>query len=198
VGDTLQLINFPSSAPDGGTKFPIMQVNVERAENVSAPLPASLSTITWHNEAEAVNLRSPREFVLAMGGGMGWTLNGRTFEMTSVAQDEIVKLGDLEVWEFANQSGSGMGMMGGGMALPHPMHVHGLQYQIIERSGGEEWTSLREGFVDEGWHDTVLVTPGERVKVLLKFEDFTGLYLYHCHNLEHEDMGMMRNYLVEA
>ena len=198
VGDTLQLINFPSSAPDGGTKFPIMQVNVERAENVSAPLPASLSTITWHNEAEAVNLRSPREFVLAMGGGMGWTLNGRTFEMTSVAQDEIVKLGDLEVWEFANQSGSGMGMMGGGMALPHPMHVHGLQYQIIERSGGEEWTSLREGFVDEGWHDTVLVTPGERVKVLLKFEDFTGLYLYHCHNLEHEDMGMMRNYRIDA
>jgi FtsP/CotA-like multicopper oxidase with cupredoxin domain len=40
--------------------------------------------------------------------------------------------------------------------------------------------------------------PGEQVKVLLKFEDFTGLYLYHCHTLEHEDMGMMRNYRVDA
>jgi FtsP/CotA-like multicopper oxidase with cupredoxin domain len=44
----------------------------------------------------------------------------------------------------------------------------------------------------------VLVLPGERVKVLMRFEDHTGLYLYHCHILEHEDLGMMRNYLVEA
>lgn len=82
------------------------------------------------------------------------------------------------------------------------MHIHGLQFQIIERdissAGRAAWDTLSDGFVDEGWHDTVLVMPGESVKVLLKFEDFTGLYLYHCHNLEHEDMGMMRNYLVEA
>lgn len=44
----------------------------------------------------------------------------------------------------------------------------------------------------------VLVLPGQRVKVLMKFEDHTGLYLYHCHILEHEDLGMMRNYRVEA
>lgn len=134
--------------------------------------------------------------------GMSWTINGRTFEMTNVAQDEVVKLGDLEVWQFTNQGGGGRGMMGGGMALPHPMHIHGLQFQIIERdistAGRAAWDTLSDGFVDEGWHDTVLVMPGESVKVLLKFEDFTGLYLYHCHYLEHEDMGMMRNYLVEA
>lgn len=52
--------------------------------------------------------------------------------------------------------------------------------------------------VDEGWRDTVLLMPGERVKVLLKFENYTGLYVYHCHNLEHEDAGMMRNYLVST
>ncbi len=68
-----------------------------------------------------------------MGRGMVWTINGRSFDMTSTARDEIVKLGDLEVWQFSNQSGSGMGMMGGMMALPHPMHIHGLQFQIIER-----------------------------------------------------------------
>lgn len=49
-----------------------------------------------------------------------------------------------------------------------------------------------------GWKDTVLVMPGERVKLLLKFEDYPGMYLYHCHNLEHEDQGMMRNLLVQA
>jgi FtsP/CotA-like multicopper oxidase with cupredoxin domain len=132
---------------------------------------------------------------------MVWTLNGRTFEMEDVTREEIVKLGDLEIWEFENRLGSGMGMMGS-MQLPHPMHIHGLQFQVIERTispeAADRWSSLREGIFDQGWHDTVLVFPGEKVKILLKFEDFEGLYLYHCHNLEHEDMGMMRNFLIQA
>lgn len=204
VGSQVRLINLPSAAPGGGAAFPIMTTQIDYAENISATMPERLPMIHWHNEADAINRLSPRNFTLAMsaGMGMGWTINGRTFEMTNVAQDEVVKLGDLEVWQFTNQSGGGRGMMGEGMALPHPMHIHGLQFQIIEReisaAGRAAWDTLSDGFVDEGWHDTVLVMPGESVKVLLKFEDFTGLYLYHCHNLEHEDMGMMRNYLVEA
>ncbi len=200
VGDELRLVNLPSAAPGGDVTFPVLNVKVEREESAAETLPERLSTITWHDEAEAVNRKSPREFVLAMTMGRGWTLNGRTFEMTSVAKDEIVKRGDLEVWQFTNQGG-GMGM-GGGMALPHPMHVHLLQFQIIDRqidsAGRAAWETLKDGYVDEGWMDTVLVMPGERVKILLKFEDFTGLYLYHCHNLEHEDMGMMRNFRVDA
>jgi len=201
VGEQLRLVNLPSAAPDGGAVFPVLTIQIEREESASETLPEHLSTITWHNEAEAVNRRSPRDFTLAMGRGMSWSINGRTFEMTDVARDEIVRLGDLEAWEFINQAGGGMGMMGG-MNLPHPMHVHGLQFQVIERkvdsSFHAAWETLSDGYVDEGWHDTVLVMPGERVKILLKFEDFEGLYLYHCHNLEHEDMGMMRNYRVEA
>jgi FtsP/CotA-like multicopper oxidase with cupredoxin domain len=198
VGDELRLVNLPSAVPDG-VRFPVMSVKVVRRESSAEKLPERLSAITWHNPAEAVNRNAPRSFTLAMSMGMGWTINGRTFQMTDVARDEIVKLGDLEVWEFINQAG-GMGM--GGMALPHPMHVHGLQFQVLERTiasaGKAAWETVKDGYVDEGWLDTVLVMPGERVKILLKFEDFTGLYLYHCHNLEHEDMGMMRNYRVEA
>ncbi len=199
VGDELRLVNLPSAAPDGGSTFPVLSVKVEREESASERLPERLSTTTWHNRDEAVNRNSPREFTLAMTMGQGWTLNGRSFEMTDVAKDEIVKLGDLEIWEFINRGG-GMGM-GGGMALPHPMHVHLLQFQVIEReidsAGRAAWETLKDGYVDEGWLDTVLLMPGERVKILLKFEDFTGLYLYHCHNLEHEDMGMMRNFRVD-
>jgi FtsP/CotA-like multicopper oxidase with cupredoxin domain len=132
VGDQMRLVNLPSAAPDGGTLFPVMTVQIDREVSVSMMLPERLSTITWRNEAAAVNHRAPRSFTLAMGGGMGWTLNGRTFEMTDVARDEVVKLGDLEVWEFINRPGGGMGMMGG-MTLPHPMHVHGLQFQVIDR-----------------------------------------------------------------
>ena len=54
-----------------------------------------------------------------------------------------------------------------------------------------------DGFVDSGWKDTVLVAPGERVKIAKPFGDFKGRFMYHCHNLEHEDMGMMREFSVE-
>ena len=88
------------------------------------------------------------------------------------------------------------------MRMIHPMHVHNVQFQVIERSVPAQledaWHTVRAGYVDEGWKDTVLLMPGERAKILLKFEDYEGLYLYHCHNLEHEDMGMMRNYRVKA
>ena len=200
VGETLQLVNRPSAVPDGAA-FPVVSIAIDREESSPQTLPEQLSSFTSHHLDDAVNHRAPREFELSMGMGMRWFINGRTFEMETVARDEVVKLGDLEVWEFINQARGGMGMMGG-MALPHPMHIHGLQFQILERktasSGRSAWKTVSEGYVDEGWHDTVLVMPGERVKILLKFEDFEGLYLYHCHNLEHEDMGMMRNYRVEA
>jgi FtsP/CotA-like multicopper oxidase with cupredoxin domain len=86
--------------------------------------------------------------------------------------------------------------------MAHPMHVHNLQFRVIERSSGsstgDDRSDLKAGFTDEGLKDVVLVLPGQRVKVLMKFENHTGLYLYHCHILEHEDLGMMRNYRVEA
>jgi len=57
---------------------------------------------------------------------------------------------------------------------------------------------LGAGLVDDGLHDTMLVMPGERVRIALSFTDFEGLYIYHCHNMEHEDNGMMRYYRVQA
>jgi len=128
--------------------------------------------------------------------GMVHTINNdRLFEMDAVAQDEIVRLGDLEVWEFVNLEGGGggmgMGMMN--MDMPHPMHIHGVQFQVFERQIARGYESVYQelsgGFVDEGWKDTVLVMPGETVRVLVRFENYTGIYLYHCHNLEHEDAG---------
>jgi FtsP/CotA-like multicopper oxidase with cupredoxin domain len=82
-----------------------------------------------------------------------------------------------------------MGMMM--MPMPHPVHLHGKQFQVVERSG-----ALHSGYVDEGWKDTVLLMPGERAKIVTNFSDYPGMFLYHCHILEHGDMGMMRNYLI--
>jgi FtsP/CotA-like multicopper oxidase with cupredoxin domain len=202
VGSELALLSLPFDSgmmgrqPTGGkslpngAKFTILKVKITHAENENIILPEWLSNIDRYAPEHAVNHRNPRTFRLSIRH-MTWTINGRTFQMEKVADDEVVKLNTLEVWEFINEGGP-MGMMGM-MQMPHPMHLHGLQFQVLEREN-----VTHNGYVDEGWKDTVLLMPGERVRLLVKFEDFTGLYLYHCHNLEHEDMGMMRNYLVQG
>lgn len=181
-----------------GAEMEVLRVQVTRTGEPGPGLPERLAALGFYNEQDAVNRRRPRRFDLTMH--MAGLINGRTFEMESVASDEVVRLGDLEVWEFANLGG-GMGMMGGS-DQPHPMHIHGVQFQVLERrleSGSRRaYNSLSDGFVDYGWKDTVLVIPGEVVRVLVKFDHYAGLYLYHCHNLEHEDNGMMRNYRVES
>jgi FtsP/CotA-like multicopper oxidase with cupredoxin domain len=174
-----------------GTRYPLASFRVDREETGGIPLPGNLSEMEYLDPDQAVNVRRPRRFVFEMGH-MAVTINGRTFQMTGVAPDEQVRLGDTEIWEFVNAGGRGMGMMGG-MAMPHPVHVHGLSFQVLSRSGGPGYR-----YLDEGWKDTVLLMPGERVAVAMRFEHFPGLYLYHCHNLEHEDMGMMRNYYVKG
>ena len=131
-------------------------------------------------------------------GMMVWGINGASFDMLGASDYETVELGTEEVWEFRNEGrGSMMGMV-----MPHSMHVHGLQFRILSRSVSSafagNYESVSKGFVDTGWKDTVLVMPGERVRILLRFEDYPGLFLYHCHMLEREDLGLMRNYLVRA
>jgi len=191
-----------SSLPQGAS-FQVLNLKIgEKGVDVTG-LPPRLSTIEHHRVDEAVNRNSPRSFVLAMQG-MIHTMNDRVFEMDAIARDEIVNLGELELWEFINRgaSGSGMGMGMMNMALPHPMHIHGVQFQVIGRQiarGFEAaYRELSAGFVDEGWKDTVLIMPGEKVQLLIRFENYMGTFLYHCHNLEHEDAGMMRNYRIES
>ncbi len=114
-------------------------------------------------------------------------LNGRRFDsedMTSVAEDEWLPAGESSVWTFAND--------GPGMPMAHPMHVHGVRFRIIERSRGDAPADLREGLLRAGYKDTFGVFAGERVRVQIA-PTVPGLFMYHCHNLEHEDGGMMRN-----
>ncbi|MEO6782246.1 MAG: multicopper oxidase domain-containing protein [Bradyrhizobium sp.] len=114
---------------------------------------------------------------------MQGSLNGRVFEMDAIAPDERLPLGEEAIWTFSNETG--------GMAMPHPMHIHGVRFRVIERSAGAP-RDLRDGLIDAGYQDTVLVFPGERVRLgVAPIEP--GMFMYHCHNLEHEDGGMMRN-----
>jgi bilirubin oxidase len=114
-------------------------------------------------------------------------LNGRRFDMNAVAADERAPLRRAAVWTFSND--------GRGMAMPHPMHIHGVRFRVLERSGGAAAADLREGIVDAGYKDMFLIFPGERVRVSFVPAE-PGMFMYHCHNLEHEDGGMMRNVFV--
>ncbi|MCF8078020.1 MAG: multicopper oxidase domain-containing protein [Desulfobacterales bacterium] len=178
-------LRLPNGAP-----FSICTIQVNRKMRESRRLPERLSEVPKIRPEEAVNIDRPRRFFLTMRH-MQWTINGRTFRMEEVADDEVVRIGTKELWEFDN-TGGGMGMMRM-MDMPHPMHLHGQQFRVLYRTG-----VTHEGYVDEGWKDTVLVMPGERVRLLTRFDDYPGLFLYHCHNLEHEDMGMMRNYYIRT
>src|SRR4029079_6700708 len=108
------------------------------------------------------------------------------------APEETVAAGSTHVWEVVNLE-NGMGM-----EAAHPIHMHGRQFRVVARTGGRPTNTLREGIIDAGWRDTVLVLPGESVRVQVTFSQFPGLYLYHCHILEHEDMGRMRNFRIRA
>ena len=176
----------PGGGLPQGAGFSVFKVKVSREVNQRMALPQKLSEITPIHQLDTISLNPPREFFLTMGH-MQWAINGRTFQMEDVAEDEIVQLGSKEIWEFNNTGGGMMRMMN----MPHPIHLHGKQFRVIGRSGVRH-----DGYVDEGWKDTVLLMPGESVRILTDFSDYPGLFLYHCHNLEHEDMGMMRNYFV--
>jgi len=185
---------------DMGERMDLLTINIKNKVSEKFNVPSRLSSMEKSEPQEAVNYARPRQFVFGMGGHMRWTINRRTFQIMEVADWEKVKLNTEEVWEFINSRG-GMGMMGGMMEMPHPVHIHGLQFRIIERKADRSFArifnSFKDGFVDQGWKDSFLLLPRTRVKVLLRFKDYKGMYLYHCHNLEHEDMGMMRNYLIE-
>jgi len=119
-------------------------------------------------------------------------LNGRRFDdddMMAVAEDEWLPVNEASVWTFDND--------GPGMPMPHPMHIHGVQFRVIERSRAAAPADLREGLLRVGAKDTFAIFAGERVRVQIAPSP-PGLFMYHCHNLEHEDGGMMRNVLFKA
>lgn len=108
-------------------------------------------------------------------------INGKKFDPDRI--DLYQKQGETEVWEIYNQPD----MMGG---MIHPFHVHGAQFKIVSRNG--EAPSANE----RGWKDSISVAPDERVKIAIRFKE-KGVYMFHCHILEHEDNGMMGQILVE-
>lgn len=154
-----------------GMEMDLLELVREGPAELGPPLPGVLSSVRALGPAVAERL-----FVFRSTIEEHHEINGLTFEMDRV--DERIPLGQIERWLFQNDS-----------ALPHPVHLHGTHFQIVSRSGGRGTVFPYEG----GWKDTVLLMPLETVEVLVRFDQYRGIFPLHCHNLQHEDMGMMLN-----
>lgn len=181
---------FSKYNEQGRQQFSIMKFKIDRTDSQSISLPSSLSTITPLMMNDASRTRNFDIGIMAARGGGNMpggeimpgmhTINGKLFAMQRI--DETVEAGDTEVWVFDNMMGDEI----------HPMHIHGVQFQVLERMGGRNQIIATE----RGWKDTVLVMPGEKVSVIMTFPRYKGKFVFHCHNLEHEDDGMMLNYEI--
>lgn len=127
-------------------------------------LPTSYREITPLDTTNAV----PRSFVLSESG-MSYMINGKMFDPLRV--DFSAKLNDTEVWTVTNNAD-----------MDHPFHVHGFQFQVIDRAG------VAAPVV--AWTDTVNLPKKTSLHLAVKL-DMPGMRMYHCHILEHEDLGMM-------
>ncbi len=186
MGGMRGMMNGRSKVPNGAPlRLMTLRTGARKGQAFRVPERLSSFDAAWSPSPDATIRRVPLRFQR-----MEWSLGGRTFDMSDVAPDEAVAAGSTQLWEFVNLANPM------GMEAAHPIHMHGRQFRVVDRTGGRATNTLRAGLVDGGWRDTVLVLPGETVRVHVTFTRHPGLYLYHCHILEHEDMGMMRNFRV--
>ena len=205
AGSQVFLVNsapapFPGE-PGTGVVSDVMRFDVQASTGFQGPIPANLRPQEVLLEANAV---TQREFELVKGPGNAcspfiWEiqstdgLNGPVLGSMWEDVTEMPQLGSTEVWRFINRSG-----------MTHPMHMHLVMFQVLDRQpfdvvNGDivpTGTPTPPPAWESGWKDTVQVAPGEMVRVIARFDDYTGLFAYHCHILEHEDHEMMREFEV--
>ena len=167
-------------------QFDLIEFRTSGNLKPSAMVAETLANLPRVSENDAVRTR---KFLLAMPGmgptrmlgmGGGFTINGNVMKMQSI--NEVVKMGETEIWQIANEG-----------PMIHPFHIHNTQFRILDRDGSPPAAN------EAGLKDTVVVNPGEIVRVLVRFENYTDSerpYMYHCHILEHEDAGMMGQFTV--
>jgi spore coat protein A len=159
----------------GGRQGLVMRFHITGTAPDDSRIPAKLAAVEQLHRSQAVTTRAFRFASGTVHGRDGWKINGRAFSVGSISATP--KLGSVEIWKLASTE-------------RHPVHLHLAPFQVLSRRGD------LPGPYDSGWKDTVELAPGETVEVIARFDGYRGKYVLHCHNLEHEDMGMMVNFQV--
>jgi spore coat protein A, manganese oxidase len=158
----------------------ILRFDITRKETDPSQVPAQLQVI----ESLPVNSSTPvREFKFTRERGK-WRINHKVWDMDRIEANP--KPGDIEVWQFVNPD---VGRM-------HPVHLHLVDAQILQRNG------LPPRPYERGWKDVFLLGEKETLRVAIRFRggdrNIEGLFMMHCHQLIHEDNGMMSQFRVGA
>jgi FtsP/CotA-like multicopper oxidase with cupredoxin domain len=161
----------------------LLRFDIVRKERDDSAMPAALALMQNLSAERAVRVRT---LVFTRGASTGtearWAINGREFD----ADHPIAAPGfnDIEIWRILNHT------FHEARNIVHPVHLHLVNFQILERNGKPPLVH------EKGWKDTVALTTGEEVRIIARFGGYRGRYLLHCHNLEHEDRGMMARFDV--
>lgn len=192
VGDEILLRNTGPDAmyranntpADPNTTGQIMKFNiVDLTGPDTSSLPEALPAIERYVESEAVRTRTlTLDQTFDEYGRPHLLLNNQSW---TDPISEVVRLGDLEIWEFVNNT-----------RMAHPMHLHLDHFQVLDRIDTATGTDRPLGMEELGWEDTTLVGAGETVRIMVQFNQFTGRFVWHCHLLEHEDSEMMRPFQI--
>jgi suppressor of ftsI/bilirubin oxidase len=179
--------------PDGA-ELALFALRVAGAAGTAPPLPARISMLP---DAAAAPDAAPRGVRLDFDERAGFLIDGTPYRADATAFS--VARGAREIWEVRNSP----------ISMPHPMHLHGFGFRVLRRRGtfGPARALATESSgrlpTDLGIKDTVVVWPNETVWLAVDFalpDDaaFRGRqrYMFHCHNLEHEDGMMMANFAV--
>ncbi len=170
----------------GGEQSPVFDMLELRPADSLAPSPALPARLADLPVPDPGTARRTRRFVLEMPMGPrmmlggGFTINGKAMDMTRI--DARPRMGEAEIWEIGNTG-----------PMRHPFHIHDTQFRILDRDGRPPAAN------EAGLKDTVLVDPGETVRLLVRFDHYRDPdrpYMFHCHILEHEDAGMMGQFVV--
>jgi len=168
----------------------VMKFVVQGQAGFTGTIPAALRPLETLNSGQAVMTRdlTLQKSADACAGSI-WLINGMHWDHVH----EQPVLGTTEIWSFINRSG-----------ISHPMHMHLVFFQVLDRQDfdvvlGEVvpvGSPIPPAPEEAGWKDTVMAHPNQITRVIARFEDYTGRFPYHCHILEHEDHGMMRQFEV--
>lgn len=112
---------------------------------------------------------------------MMFLLNGQAYDLARV--DVESRAGEVQEWTLVNASAMGM---------DHPFHIHGGHFQVLDRT--LDGVTTPEPFL--AWRDTINLKATESARIRMRINE-PGLRMFHCHILEHEDLGMMGNLLVK-
>jgi spore coat protein A len=169
VGGRVRIINRLGS----GRTRDVMAFRIARKATDDSRIPRKLSTDlpTWRR-ADAARVRDFSFRAGRMNGRHGWLINGKPFDPART--DVTTRLGDVEVWRLIAD-------------VHHPIHLHLVGFRVLSRGGRAPLPH------DAGLRDTISLRPGEATEIITRFDGYRGRYLFHCHNTEHEDMGMMAN-----